>query len=162
MQADVDKDLRAEAYDLFRAESARTRLCDRPGQPGSRLRVVVRSGTAISGIPADDADRVEGMLGLIDDAGRLVLIPTYAVVTASGLAPALRAEQPEPSFGWTIAARLRQAADMGDAVAALLQTGLRVGGGVDRVGADHVDLDRGSAGLLIVPFAAADAWYLAA
>lgn len=162
VQADVDKDLRAEAYDLFRAETARTRLCDRPAAPGSRMRIVVRSGTAIAGVRADDDHAIEGTLALIDDAGRLVLIPTYAVVTVSGLAPGLRAELPESTCAWTIAARLREAAEIGEAVAVLLQTGLRVAGGVDRVGADHVDLDRGSAGLLGVPFAAVDAWYLAA
>lgn len=164
VQSDVDADLRAEAYDLFRAETGRTRLEDRLPRPGSRLRVVVRSGTVISGLAAPDDDQVGGMLVVVDDAARIVLVPRYAIVTASGLSAALRVEEAAQAgacAGWTISARLRESAQMGDVVAAVLVTGLRVAGEVDRVGADHIDFDRGSAGLLTVPFAAVDAWYLA-
>lgn len=161
VQSELDKDLRAEAYELFRAETARTRLGDRFPASGTRTRVTVRNGQVLTGFPAAAEHRVDGVVALVDAPGRVVLIPYGAVVSAEGLQPTLRLED-GPVDGWSVSARLRDAADMDEVVAVLLVTGARVAGAVVRVGADHVDLSRGSADVVTVAFAAVDAWYLIA
>src|SRR4249919_2144156 len=92
VQSELDAELRAEAYELFRAETGRTRLSDRTAAKNARVTITVRNGQAITGYAAAEEHKVTAMVALVDAPGRVVLVPEWAIVTATGLAPTLSVE----------------------------------------------------------------------
>ena len=159
--AELAADLRGEAFEVYLAEAARTRVMDRrpTGSEGpTEIQVTLRCGHVVAGA-IDDADPVSDALTVVATGGRRLLIPVGAAVTLTGLPRRLR-DEGGPTVTASIGSRLRMAA--ADApVRVLLRTGGWIAGDVAFVGADHVDLV--SAGRVVtVPFSSVDAWHLAA
>ncbi len=128
LQADMDAELREDAFDIFVVESARGRLVDRHGP----VQVLLRSGSTVAGVtvPGDDS-RLEGHLVLRTDRGREALLPVAAIVTMLGSRPGLRSgDEPGPARTPTpgITRRLRQAWRAGERVRVLTCQGRWIGG----------------------------------
>ncbi len=155
LQADMDADVRAEAFEVFVAEAARARLADRVGS----VRVSVRCGHVVIGdLDATPEGEVAGHLQLVDVTGRRLLIPAASVLVMTGSRPGLRAEEPSRAAR-SITARLREAWILDESVRALLVDGRSVGSRLLHVGADHVELDEGATGM-VVALGAVDVWVI--
>jgi hypothetical protein len=153
VQADVDAQLRGDAYEVFVAESARCRLEDRTGPAHVRL----RSGHVIDGeIARRGPESVDAHLVLTEATGRRMLIPATAVLTIRGARPGLR-EEAGGSYATSLGSWLRDAWGLDDRMLALLSDGSWTGDRLVHVGADHVDLSNGS-NVTTVPWAAVLAW----
>lgn len=152
VQADLDAQVRGDAYEVFVAEAARCRLADRAGSAHVRL----RSGQAVDGvIAAQGRESIDGHLWLIDANGRSVLVAAAAVLVVTGTRPGLREEsedQPTSLGSW-----LRDAWSLDARLLALLADGSWAGDRLVHVGADHVDLSSGGS-ILSVPWTAVEAW----
>jgi len=158
LQADVDAELREDAYEVFVAEAARGRIVDRVGA----ARVVLRSGVSIEGRLVTDPDsRIEDHV-VLQRSGRELLVPLGAVVTIIGSRPGLRPDlAPDRPAALTprITMRLREGWQSGDRVRVLTLVGQWIGGVIVHVGADHVDIDDDGT-VVTVLLRAADAWEL--
>ena len=153
VQADLDAQVRGDAYEVFVAESARCRLADRTGSAHLRL----RSGQAFDGVIASQGrETIEGHLWLIDENGRSVLIAAAAVLVITGTRPGLR-EESGVQLGTSLGSWLRDAWSLDARVLALLSDGSWAGDRLVHVGADHVDLSS-SGNVLSVPWTAVEAW----
>ncbi|MCX6433626.1 MAG: hypothetical protein NTX29_12885 [Actinobacteria bacterium] len=152
LQVELDAQVRDEAYEVFVAESARVRMVDRVGE----VTLLLRCGQAIEGElrPPDD-NSVAGHLTVVEDSGRLLLVPDAAVVTMTGSRPGLRSEGRDPAR--TLGSWLREAWQGDDLVAGLLCDGSWINGRVAHVGADHVDLVSGGCSTTIAVIAV-EAW----
>ena len=156
VQSDVDADLRAEAFEVFVAEAARSRLVDRTGD----ISVRVRSGSALRGraFEAGFVARVDGHLVLITADRRAMLVPVGAVVTLTGASGSLR---DEGAPARSLASVLRDCWHAGDVVRVLCADGRWLSGRLTVVAADHADL-AGADGATTVAYAGAEAWELPA
>jgi hypothetical protein len=152
LQTDLDAQVREEAYEVFVAEAARSRLVDRVG----RARLVLRCGAVVTGELEPMARVPAGVIALRDGARDLLLVPVYAVLLSSGSRPGLRSEQESRP---TLTATLREAWSLATPVRVLLADGRWVSGTVGFVGADHLDMC-GPDGPVSVPFASVEAWSL--
>ena len=154
VQSDVDADLRAEAFEVFVAEAARTRLADRTGD----LCVRVRSGATFRGEApqAAVAPRVDGHLALITSDQRAMLVAVSAVVTMTGARGGLR---DEVGHARSLASVLRDSWSAGDRVRALCSDGRWLSGRLAMVAADHADLHEAH-GVTTVAYAGVEAWEL--
>lgn len=155
--ADMDADLRADAYEVFLAEAARSRLTDRQGE--ARLRV--RSGETIVGTLVTDEDsRVEGHLVVRSPGGRESLVPEAAVVSLVGSRPGLRADDVSgrrTTVPSRLTSRLREAWLAGGRVRVLVRDGRWLDGEVVCVGADFADIACDGS-VATVPLRSADVW----
>ena len=152
LQAELDTQVRDEAYEVFVAESARGRMADRVGLVSIR----VRCGRVLEADMQPNGDEaVAGHITVRESGGRLLLIAEGAVVTMAGSRPGLRPEgQVRES---SLASWLREAWQADDLVSALMGDGRWCTGRVAHVGADHVDLvSAGRSTTLAVP--AVEAW----
>lgn len=158
LQAEVDAELREDAYEVFIAEAARGRMVDRVGD----ARVVVRSGERLDGTLITDPDvRIEDHL-VLQANGRELLVPLGAAVTITGSRPGLRPDvEPDRRQAITprLTMRLRESWQSGERVRVLTRVGQWVGGVIVHVGADHVDIDDGTS-IVTVLLRSADAWAL--
>jgi hypothetical protein len=146
-------DLQAELGERVRAERAAVSVVDRVrAATGSRLRIWVTGGLVVDG----DAVEVATQWVLLADGVRRVLVPTHALAGIAGLptiaAPPAGAVERRLSLGHALRALAR------DRVAVVVVAdGYELGGRLERVGADHVDvtpLDGGPAVPRAVPFGA--------
>lgn len=152
LQSDLDSQLRGEAYEVFVAEASRCRFVDRKGS----IRVALRCGLVVVGVVADGIDRPPGTMAVRDGAGALLLLPHEAVLQMSGSRPCLRDESDTAP---TLAALLRESWSLAAPIRLLLADGRWIGGVIDFVGGDHLDL-RTADGPLSIPFLAVEAWRL--
>ena len=141
--ADADADLRAEVADRVRGEVGRTGLADRvAGGLGAAVWVGTRGGTAVTGVL-----RASGPDWLLvdEDSGAEALVALTAVTTVGGLPRAVG----RPGGGGRVGARLGIAAGLRgiarDRVPVVVELvdSARLGGIVERVGRDHVELTEG-------------------
>ena len=159
VQAEVDADLRADALEVYRAEAARSRLCDRRGSATVALRcgrVLTGSLGRLAAPPAGQTAAPDGFLELIDAQGRLLAIAPDAVLAVRGSRSGLRDEL---TSGPTLASVLRGLWAVDGVVKALGADGTWLTGRVVFVGADHVELHLPDE-TLAVPFSAVEAWVL--
>jgi 3',5'-cyclic AMP phosphodiesterase CpdA len=155
LQSELDADVRTEAFEVFVAEAARVRIEDRRGP----ARLVVRSGVVLTGDLADAGqDALAGLLELLLDSGRRLLVPIDALVTMTGAPVRLQVDEPA-GIRPTLASRLREAWQLGEQVRVLLSDGRWLSGPIVLVGSDHVELGAGLQSA-IIPFGAVDAWQL--
>jgi hypothetical protein len=158
LQADVDAELRDDAYEVFVAEAARGRVVDRVGT----ARVVLRSGASVDGTLVTDAEsRIEDHL-VLHANGREVLVPLTAVVTIIGSQPGLRPDRvPDQDRAVVprITRRLRESWQSGERVRVLTRTGDWISGVIVHVGADHADVDDDGTTITVL-LRSVDAWEL--
>jgi len=152
VQSSVDADLRDEAYEVFVAEAARSRLVDRAGP----ARVSLRSGVVLDGeLLPDSVDAVDGHLALVGADGRTRLVRVSAVVSLTGSRPSLRPEgdrAPRSFTSW-----LREIWSADEAIRVLDGSGSWAVGRLGFVGADHVELAHGES-RTIIPLTSIEAW----
>jgi len=155
VQASLDADLRAEAFEMYQAESARCRLIDRDGH----IRVRLRCGLEIAGdlIGVRDYPRPEGVLA-VDAGGHVLLIPPAAVAGLRGGAATLR-EEVSTARSW--GSLLRECWTAQQRVRVLGSDGRWLGGSLTFVGADYVDLQLPNEAISI-PLVSVEAWDLGA
>jgi hypothetical protein len=156
VQAELDAQLRGDAYELFVAESARCRLADRTGP----ARVRLRCGRVFDGeIGGQDLESIDGHLWLIEATGRRLLIRSTAVLTITGARPGLR-DEAEATVAASLGSWLRDAWSLDDRLLALLCDGSWAGDRLVHVGADHVDVSNApnAPTVTTVPWAAVQAW----
>ena len=153
VQADLDAQVRGDAYEVFMAESARCRLADRTGPANVRL----RSGHVFDGVIASQGqESIDGYLWLIDANGRALLIAAGAVLAITGTRPGLREESPTQS-GTSLGSWLRDAWSLDARLLVLLTDASWAGHRLVHVGADHVDLSSGG-NVQSVPWTAVEVW----
>ncbi|MDM7853980.1 hypothetical protein [Cellulomonas alba] len=146
-------DLQAELGERVRAERSSVSVVDRVrAASGARLRVWVAGGLVVEG----DAIEVATQWVLLADGVRRVLVPTDALVGMAGLpaiaAPPAGAVERRLSLGHVLRALARDRAAV-----VVVADGYELGGRLERVGADHVDVTPvggGAAALRTVPFGA--------
>jgi hypothetical protein len=151
-QAAADTELRLDAFEVYQAEAARSRLADRIGW----ATVALRCGTVLVGdLGGSSAHAPDGMLVLRRSDKAVLVVPVWAIVDISGSSAGLRDETARPlSFSallrdcWTEQAQVR-----------LLRDGHWVGGTIVFVGSDHVELHQVD-GTVAIPFASVQAWDL--
>jgi len=149
----TDDHVRDEAFELFAAEAARTRLADRAGN----VRIVLRSGRVLVG-ELGTAEQVAGHLRLVDGRGRQLLVAVDAISTIRGSSTALRDEE-TAERSRSLASMLRETWALGERLQVLLHTGEWIGGAIRLVASDHLELVVG-ADDCVIPFAASEAWGL--
>jgi hypothetical protein len=152
VQASLDADLRAEAYEVFVAEAARCRLVDRAGA----ATVLLRCGVVLEGelTPhSDDGVAEHLVLRGTGDVSRLVAV--CAVVSVRGSGPGLRPEGDGAARSLT--SWLREAWSADESMSLIVGSGARVVGRLGFVGADHVEIWDGDA-RTVVPLASVEAW----
>lgn len=149
---ELHDDAVAEAYEVYRAELARSRLTDRVGQ----ATVTLTGGVSLMGRLCTDAPIADCLvLGPVESC--TWVIPLASVLVVRGGTPRLRPEQEGTPRRLT--ARLRQ--EEGRSVTVLLRDGTRWPALLVAVGADHVVLEREhGAERLSVPLSAVEAWGL--
>lgn len=154
--AAVEGELRAEvldeAYEVYVAEAARTRVVDRDGAAHVRL----RSGAAVDGVLVHD-DPIAGHLSLRLPTGERAVVPVTGLVAMRGTRRRLRPESTgEDSRSlaswlrdcWSSGARLRvRTADAGTWSGILTD-----------VGADHVGLRDAAGEDWVLPVSSVEAW----
>jgi hypothetical protein len=152
LQSELDAQVREEAYEVFVAEASRCRLTDRTGP----IRVALRCGRVMTGVVAADADRTAGTIAIRVESGALLLLPHEAILHVRGTRPGLRDEvRSHPS----LASLLRETWSLGTSTRLLLADGRWMGGILEFVGGDHVDLCTAD-GSVSIPFHAVEAWSL--
>lgn len=150
-QASVDAELRDDAYEVFVAEAARCRLVDRMGP----TRMLLRCGEVVDGTLAPDpGEAVDDHLALRGPGGRLMLVPSAAIVSATGSRSALRTEG---GVSRTVRSWLREAWMAGDPLRVLDCRGRWTGGRLTLVGSDHVELEHDGL-VTVVALSAVEAW----
>lgn len=132
-------DLRAEVTERTRRELGSLRLIDRlRAADGRTLRIDLRSGDVVAGRLADvGADWV-----LIRDGAGTALVALAQVISLSGLGPGSATPGSEGRVGAALDLRhpLRRLCRSRVAVLVTTAGGATVGGTIDRVGADFVDV----------------------
>jgi hypothetical protein len=153
--------LAAEVADLTRAERATVELGNRlRAAHGARLTVLVAgAGTAAGELVVGELLDVAAQWMLLGDGTRRALVPLQAVVAVRGLpvrsAPAPGEVARRLGLGSALRALARDRATV-----RLVTAGAELGGRIERVGADHLDLAAGvdggwdAATVWAVPFAA--------
>jgi hypothetical protein len=152
LQSELDAQVREEAYEVFVAEASRCRLTDRTGP----IRVALRCGRVMTGVVVVDADRPAGTIAVRVETGALLLLPHEAILHVSGTRPGLRDEGRSPP---SLASLLRETWSLGTSTRLLLADGRWMGGVLEFVGGDHVDLGTAD-GSVSIPFLAVEAWSL--
>lgn len=140
LEAGQSVDLAAEVADRSRREAARLRLADRlRGSVGCRLIVAAAGGTAVRG--RLDAVGPDWLL-VSEGLGRAALLPAAAVLSIIGLGRLAAEPGSESPLGARLALchALRGLVRDRAAVAITLSDGTVLGGTLDRVGADFVEL----------------------
>jgi hypothetical protein len=148
LQADLDADLRDEAYEVFVAEAARSRLQDRVGS----VRLLLRCGVTLAGLLGGD-EAIDGHVRLAEATGWRIVVPVGAIATISGGRPGLGSA----SAGRTITSWLREAWESGERIGVLIAGGQWRGGRLAYVARDYVDLVVHEA-VVTVPLASVEAW----
>lgn len=155
VQADVDADVRAEAFEVYMAEAARMRIHDRRGP----ARLTLRCGAVLIGdLAGDGPGSIAGMIEMREASGRRLLVGEAAIMTLTGTAAVLHDEAVR-RLRPTLSARLRETWQLGGLVRVLLADGRWVAGDIVQVGADHVELAEGGESV-VIPFGAVEAWSL--
>lgn len=152
VEADLHQDAVAEAYEVYCAEVARSRLTDRVGE----VQATLLGGADLRGRLLED-DPVADCLHLRSHGGTRWLIPVAAIITLRGGGSGLRPdEEAEPS---RLTAVLRR--EEGRVLDLHLRDGQRWQALLVAVGADHVVLQRGAdVDRVVVPLSAVEAWGL--
>ena len=152
VEADLHHDAVAEAYEVYCAEVARSRLSDRVGE----VRVTLLGGVDLRGRLFED-DPVADCLDLRSHEGTRWLIPVAAILALRGGGSGLRPdEEAAPS---RLTAILRR--EEGRVMALHLRDGQCWQVLLVAVGADHVVLQRGAdVDRVVVPLGAVEAWGL--
>ncbi len=151
VRSDVEVQTRDDAAEVFVAEAARVRLADRHGP----ARLVLRSGTVLSGVLRGDGEVVMGVLQL-DDDDRYALVRRTACLRIVGSTPTLRPDGSGPRPR-TLASVLRDWWSAADAVRVLCADGTWLDGPLRMVGNDHAVLEAGGVPI-VLPFDGVDAW----
>lgn len=133
-------ELDAEVRDRLRRESALVRLVDRlVPSVGRAVQVHVQGPGVVHGVLVDAG--VDWLL-LEEDGAREVLVPLLAVMSVAGAGARAQAPGGEGEVGrrldlkWALRGLARDRAGL----AVVLRDGTTLGGTMDRVGADHVEL----------------------
>lgn len=151
VEVELETEVVEEAYEVYVAEAARTRLTDREGAAHLRL----RSGSLLEGdVVADEpiADHLRVLL----TTGDVAVVPVTGLVAVRGTRPFLRREGSDGSC--TLSSWLRSCWLGGVRMRAITVDGLAWSGAIAEVGADHVSLVDDDGGCWLLALASVECW----
>ncbi|MEI6362768.1 MAG: hypothetical protein WCP95_11595 [Actinomycetes bacterium] len=152
-QEAADTELRLDAFEVYQAEAARSRLTDRIGW----ATVTLHCGTVLVGeVGRGQSPAPEGTLLVRRSDSSVIVVPVSAVAGVVGSSAGLRDEGELPV---SLASVLRECWATRASVRLLLPEGQWTAGTIVFVGADHVELHREDENVAI-PYAAVQAWNL--
>jgi len=152
-QAAADTELRLDAFEVYQAEAARSRLADRIGW----ATVTLLCGAVLVGeVGRGQSPAPEGTLLVRRSDGSVLVVPVNAVAGVVGSSAGLRDEGERPV---SLASLLRECWATQAPVRLLLPDGQWTAGIIVFVGADHVELHQEDQNVAI-PYAAVQAWNL--
>lgn len=133
IQSEVEGDVVADATQILIAEQAGVTMAARLTSTGARVRVMLSTSSAVTGIVLE---AVPGFVDVLDEQGDAHLINLAAVESIAGLDARLPEPEKRANTRWSLLLR-----GMEDAfVQVELRSGRWLRGYLGTVGADHVDV----------------------
>lgn len=154
VEVELETEVVEEAYEVYVAEAARTRLTDREGAAHLRL----RSGSLLEGDVVADEPIAEHLRVLLA-TGEVAIVPVTGLVAVRGTRPMLRAEESDGSS--TLSSWLRSCWLGGVRMRATTVDGLAWTGTIAEVGADYVSLVDDAGEFWLLPVASVECWIVA-
>jgi hypothetical protein len=152
VEAELQAEVVDEAYEVYVAEAARTRVVDHEGA----VRLRLRSGALVDGdVVADEpiAEHLRVHLSIAEDA----VVPVAGLVAMCGSGPRLRREG-VPDESRSLSALLRSCWLAGVPVRVGTCDGVMWSGTITRVGGDHIELLDHLGEGWVLPFVSVECW----